>query len=74
MNYVMWTVQTYAKSKEDFIYRVTSEVLCAFIAILLTSGYVSITKRHTNCVISNFLAGNLFEETMKYSHLANNSN
>lgn len=67
----MRTVQIHAKNKGNFIYRVTSEVLCAFIANLLTSGYAPITKRHTNCVISNFLAGNLFEEIMKYSHLAN---
>ena len=51
--------------------RTREQVLCAFIANLLTSGYAPITKRHTNCVISNFLAGNLFEEIMKYSHLAN---
>ena len=70
----------YAKSNRNFFFHITAEELCAFVAILVTSGYASLPRRWEqesnvfNCAMSDLLPRNSFEELLKYLHVADNTN
>ena len=69
----------YAANKGKFVFHVTSDEFCAFLAIILISGYTSLPRRHMywqqetdvfNCAVADLLPRNRFEEILRYSHLA----
>ena len=68
-------------SKGNFAFHVTPDKFCAFLAIILISGYTSLPRRRMcwqqeadvlNCNVADLSPRNLFEEILRYSHLANN--
>ena len=72
----------YEASKSNFVFHVTSDEFCAFLAILLISGYTSLPRccmhwqQETNvfnCAVADLLPRNHFEEILRYSHLADNA-
>ena len=72
----------YAASKGNFVFHVTPDEFCAFVAILLILGYTSLPRRRmywqqetdvSNCVVADLLPRNHFGEILRYSHLADNA-
>ena len=72
----------YARQKDNHQFDVSPEEIKAFLAILLTSGYVVLPRRRMyweqnddvhNSAISSAMARNRFEEIMQYLHVTNNA-
>jgi YD repeat-containing protein len=72
----------YAKDKGDHRFTVNSEEIRAFLAILILSGYVPLSRRRMfweqspdvhNEDVTSLMARDRFEEIMRYLHFADNS-
>ena len=66
----------YAANKGNFVFHVTQDESCAFLAILLIKGYTSLPRRRMywqqetdvfNCAVADLLLRNRFEETLTSS-------
>ena len=82
ITYLCEQSKIYAASKGNFVFHVTPDEFCAFLAILLISGYKSLPRRRmywqqeadvSNCVVADLLPRNHFEEILRYSHLADDA-
>ena len=67
----------YAASKDNFVFHVTPDEFCTFLAILLISGYSLLPRRRMywqqetnvfNCAVADWLPRNRFEEILRYSY------
>jgi hypothetical protein len=73
--------KTYAHQKGAHLFDVSPDEIRTFLAILLTSGYVTLPRRRMyweqkndvhNTAISSAMARNRFEEILQYLHVADN--
>ena len=82
VTYLCEESKIYAASKGNFVFHVTPDKFCAFLAILLILGYTSLPRRRMywqqetdvfKCAVADLLPRNCFEEILRYSHLAGNA-
>ena len=81
INYLSEQSKICTNSRGNFTFHANSDELHGFLAILLSSGYISLPHHQIyweqapdilNCPVSDLLTRSRFEEMLKYLHLADN--